>query len=69
MEGQITGGLEDMKNNCRWVLANGKYCEQPVNYHIVDDGESPTKVRVYEPFCPEHLVRFKAQEAQEDLDE
>lgn len=58
-----------MKTNCRWLLASGKYCEKPVKYHVIDDGESPTKVRVYDLCCPEHMERAQKQMDEMLLDE
>lgn len=48
-----------MAKNCRWVLANGSYCEKPVKWTMVEDGGEPGAplVRKYNSFCPEHQAR------------
>jgi putative component of membrane protein insertase Oxa1/YidC/SpoIIIJ protein YidD len=46
-----------LKHSCRWVLANGTYCEKKVKYHVVPDGGpgAAEKIRKYDPFCPTHM--------------
>lgn len=47
-------------NNCRWVLANGSYCEAKVKYRMVRDDDQ-NLVRKYNPFCPDHMSKWKQQ--------
>lgn len=45
--------------NCRWILADGTYCEAKVKYKMVEDGGEPgaALVRKYETFCPTHKAK------------
>jgi hypothetical protein len=43
-------------NNCRWVLTNGKYCENVVKFRFVKDDDD-NKVIKYEHFCPFHMEK------------
>ena len=59
--------MSNPAKNCRWVLADGTYCEKGVTFKMVWDGGEvgSTKVREYEPFCPEHKIKLKAQQGDE----
>ena len=41
--------------NCRYILANGTYCEKHVRYRMATD-DSGNKYRKYATFCTEHLA-------------
>lgn len=51
-----------MKSNCRWVKVPGSswqeavYCESPVKYRVVRDDDD-NRVRRYEAFCPDHMLK------------
>ncbi len=50
--------------NCRWVLADGTYCEKPVKYKMVEDGGEPgaAKVRKYDTWCADHKAKAEAMD-------
>lgn len=52
-----------MKHACVWIMSSGTACGREVLYKMVWDGGEPdsTKVREYDPFCPLHMAKAKAQ--------
>lgn len=52
-------------HNCRWVLADGDYCEKPVKYKMVRDDDE-NLVRYYDSFCTEHQIALAQQRHGDD---
>lgn len=56
---------DKIKHGCWYVLADGTQCGKKVGYHYeLDDDDS--RVRVYDPFCPEHMEKSSTQEDVDD---